>query len=68
MSASEMDQEANAFACALLMPRDWLLADIEAMGGIDCDDNAAVSRLAKKYRVTSAQMILRIGEIMWRAE
>ncbi len=60
---SQMDQEANAFAMELLMPADWLRADIEKMGGIDLTDDAALAKLAKKYRVSPQVMAIRIGEL-----
>lgn len=61
---NEMNQEANAFARALLMPEFLLRPAIEKMGGIDVDDEKAVAALAKRFRVTAAQMILRIGELL----
>ena len=60
---SQMDQEANAFAMELLMPADWLRADIAKLGGIDIEDDAALAKLAKKYRVSPQVMAIRIGEL-----
>lgn len=61
--AVAMEAEANAFAMELLMPRDWLLADIRKMGGIDIEDEAGMRKLAKKYRVSLTVMAIRIGEL-----
>jgi Zn-dependent peptidase ImmA (M78 family) len=58
-----MEAEANAFAMELLMPADWLRADIEKLGGIDIDDDKKLSRLAKKYSVSLQVMAIRIAEL-----
>jgi len=58
-----MDAEANAFAMELLMPADWLRADIAKLGGMDIEDDAKLNRLAKKYRVSPQVMAFRIGEL-----
>lgn len=59
------DIEANQFAMELLMPRDWMLKDIEPIlkgdGGID--DEKIIQRLAKKYKVTEPIMTLRIIQL-----
>lgn len=56
-----MDIEANAFAIELLMPWDWIARDA---AGIDVEDEKAVARLAKKYRVSNNVMALRIGQVL----
>lgn len=58
-----MEAEANAFAMELLMPREWLLADIKKLGGVDIEDEKAMARLAKKYGVSLTVMALRIGQL-----
>ncbi len=63
MGDSKIDAEANAFAMALLMPAEWLREDIEAMGGIDVDDVAKMTKLAKRYRVSVPILTLRIGQL-----
>lgn len=57
------EAEANAFAMELLMPREWLLADIKKLGGVDIEDERAMARLAKKYGVSLTVMALRIGQL-----
>lgn len=59
------NREANHFAMHLLMPTKFLLKDIE--GGIDLTDDAAVKRLADRYKVPVALMALRLREILGRA-
>ena len=59
----DMEAEANAFAMELLMPFDWIVRDA---ANLDLDDEAAVARLAKRYRVSTTTMAIRIGEV--RAE
>lgn len=58
-----MDAEANVFAMELLMPRESLLADIKKLGGVDIEDDKAMTKLAKKYRVSITVMALRIGQL-----
>jgi Zn-dependent peptidase ImmA (M78 family) len=59
--ARDIEHEANIFAMELLMPTDFLLKDLKAMGGIDVSDDDGVAKLAKKYHVSQALMALRIG-------
>ena len=60
-----IEHEANQFAMEILMPREWLLADLKALGGIDLEDDVAVSKLAAKYKVSLQLMTLRVAEL-WR--
>lgn len=58
-----MEEEANAFAMALLMPRDWLNADVEKLrerGGLDEEH---VEWLAKRYGVSVVMMTLRLCDL-----
>lgn len=59
-----MEAEANAFAMELLMPFDWIKRDAV---GIDLTDEVAVAKLAKKYRVPTVTMAVRIGEVREQA-
>lgn len=59
-----VDAEANAFAMALLMPADWVRADIAKMGGIDLENAAGVEKLARRYKVSTAVMTIRIGQLI----
>ncbi len=56
------EREANLFAMELLMPRAFLLADIEKMGGVDIEDDAAMTKLAKRYKVSVTIMAIRLGQ------
>lgn len=58
------NREANHFAIHLLIPTKFLLKDIE--GGIDMMDDLAVKRLADRYRVPVAVMVLRLQEVLRR--
>lgn len=58
--AERHDAEANAFAMELLMPFDWIVRDAN---GLDLCDERAVEKLAKKYRVATTVMAVRIGEV-----
>lgn len=59
-----MEDQANAFAFELLMPADWLRRDVAEMGGVDIENDAAIARLAKRYRVSVQVMTLRLGQLM----
>lgn len=59
-----IEHEANQFAIELLMPRKWLLSDLKKMGGIDIQDDAAITKLAKRYKVSLQLMTLRIGQLI----
>jgi len=51
--------EANAFAAALLMPEDWLRADL-ADRKIDLSDDVAVRNLATRYEVSQQALTFRL--------
>lgn len=59
-----MDAEANAFAMELLMPELFVRLDLEKAGGIDIDDQRALSRLARRYGVSITVMAVRLGQLM----
>lgn len=63
VALAQMDREANAFAMELLMPEEWLRADLAKLGGVDIEDEQRIGRLAKKYGVSSPVMILRIAQL-----
>lgn len=58
-----VDAEANEFAMCLLMPREQLTADLEALGPVEIDDEEWINKLAKRYRVTPGAMAKRIRAI-----
>lgn len=58
-----LDDQANQFAIALLMPESLLKADIQAMGGIDLVDDADAAKLARRYGVSIALLGYRLGQI-----
>ena len=47
------------FAAELLMPRDWLLADVGELG-IDAAGDEAVGNLARRYGVSQSAMAFRL--------
>ena len=55
--------EANRFAAEILMPLPFLQADLRDRA-IDLEDDAAITALAKKYRVSVAAMAFRISNIV----
>ena len=54
--------EANAFAANLLMPAEWLKADL---GGetFDLQDEAEIDRLSRRYGVSPQAMIFRLTSL-----
>ena len=56
------NKEANYFAMHLLMPTEFLLRDTK--DGFDLTDDAAVKRMADRYKVPVALMALRLSEIL----
>ena len=59
----EDEMEANRFAAELLMPRNFLEADLEALGPIYADDERAIASLARKYRVSPQAMAIRLSTL-----
>lgn len=59
-----MEDEANAFAFELLMPAEWIAADY-AKAPFDIEDERALARMAKRYRVSIPVMTLRLGQVIW---
>jgi Zn-dependent peptidase ImmA (M78 family) len=57
------DTEADYFATELLMPREWLIKDVRAMGGIDLTEDREVAQLAKKYGVSISMMAVRLMQL-----
>ena len=58
------EMEANVFACALLMPPEWIardLVDLERAGGIDLEDDKVWKELATKYQVSATALVWWIG-------
>jgi len=59
----EMDAEANAFAMELLMPANFVRREVKKMGGIDIENEKKLKRLADKFRVSTAMMAIRLGQL-----
>ena len=70
-SGLAVDQDeiaANQFAAALLMPRDWLLADADRLLGRNptLSDEAVVEELAVRYAVSRQAMEFRLANLgLW---
>lgn len=58
----EMEIEANFFAAELLMPEQFLVRSLKGQS-FDIDDESAVSTLAKEYKVSTAAMRFRLGNL-----
>ena len=58
-----IEDEANAFAMALLMPEKFVREAIAKAGGVDLSDDKAIEKLAREFRVSSAVMAYRLGQL-----
>ena len=58
----EMEIEANFFAAELLMPEEFLARSLEGKS-LDIDDEGTISALAKEYKVSTAAMRYRLGNL-----
>ena len=61
-SVDPMEIEANLFAAELLMP-EFLLAGELGGAAFDIDDDAAVTALARRFRVSLSAMQFRLGNL-----
>lgn len=55
---TDIEAEANMFACELLMPYEQLKADLH---GVDFTDDRALGKVAAKYGVPLATMAMHVG-------
>jgi len=65
LATSREEIEANGFAAALLMPADWISADIE--GSLGEPAGRRVEGLAKRYNVSAQAMELRLLNLGYRS-
>ena len=63
-AAEVIEQEANYFAMCLLMPEDFVIAEMKKIGHFDIEDEIAIAKLAKKFRVSIPIMTIRLGQLM----
>ncbi|MHB1739173.1 MAG: ImmA/IrrE family metallo-endopeptidase [Actinomycetes bacterium] len=65
LATSREEIDANGFAAALLMPAEWIAADVEGRAG----DAAGrlVAELAKRYDVSTQAMELRLINLGYRS-
>lgn len=60
---AEMDAEANYFAMCLLMPEDLLRREVQKLQPLDFSDDRKIKKLADKFKVPQACMLIRLGQI-----
>lgn len=65
LATSREEIEANGFAAALLMPADWISADIEV--GLGEAAGRMVEGLTKRYNVSAQAMELRLLNLGYRS-
>ena len=54
--------QANMFAAELLMPKEWLVADLEDKA-LDIGDDDALGELARRYDVSQSAMLFRLANL-----
>lgn len=57
-----LEIEANAFASELLMPKNWIEAELPE--GWDIDDDEKITALARKFKVSAAAMQFRLLDLL----
>lgn len=65
LATSREEIDANGFAAALLMPADWIDADLEEAVGVPA--GRTVQRLATRYDVSAKAMELRLINLGYRS-
>ena len=55
------EQEANLFAAELLMPAKFLKNDLAITKPVDLEDEEVISKLAKRYKVSTQAMTFRLA-------
>lgn len=64
----EAEREANFFAAALLMPREFLEADLAKEESLDLLDDVLLQTLAKKYGVSTQALMNRLKNLGYLQE
>jgi Zn-dependent peptidase ImmA (M78 family) len=59
----DAEREANFFAASLLMPRDFLAADLAREDYVDLVDDGFLRSLAKKYGVSTQALVNRLKNL-----
>lgn len=57
------EQEANFFAAELLMPERFVKVDLETAGKMDFEDGEAIEKLAKRYKVSTQALLIRLANL-----
>jgi Zn-dependent peptidase ImmA (M78 family) len=57
-----LDSEANEFAMALLMPRDWI-REVESDVPFDVESDPRINEMAKRCRVPLHLMVIRLARL-----
>ncbi len=57
----EEEKEANLFAAELLMPRRFLTRDISHAASLDLFDEASLSEVAERYKVSTQALAFRLA-------
>lgn len=60
--------EANRFAAELLMPKNLIAQDLEQVEDLDLADEAAISKLARRYHVSAQALLFRLFRLGYFTE
>jgi len=63
IDTTDQDREANYFAMCLLMPENFLRADVAEYRGAKIGFEDMVRTLAQKYQVEPERMTLRLAQL-----
>lgn len=58
LTEEQKEREANAFALAILMPKEMFLKELMKMKSME--DDLIIKKLAKKFQVPKTAVVLRI--------
>lgn len=61
--AYEEEIEANRFAAEILMPEDFIRADLQGVRTLSADDDTKITELAAKYNVSRQAMTIRLTHL-----
>lgn len=66
MTDVDFEREANQFAMELLMPEEFMKAEMAKIGPFDIENEQAIKKLANKFKVSIPVITLRIGQLLTR--
>ncbi|MCB1129553.1 MAG: ImmA/IrrE family metallo-endopeptidase [Verrucomicrobiae bacterium] len=64
---NEDEMEANRFAAEILMPEEFLRADLKNLGSVSVDNEQVIEDLSRRYEVSKQAMTIRLTslDLIW---